>query len=483
MPDKVLGLDIQKDTVNAVVVKAGFRNPQIIAHASIAMQVPEDDDQNAWELTLTELKKTVNIAGAIPVVAFPASDVSFRNIVVPFKDPKKIRQVLPFELEPLMIRPLDQGIIDFHIIEKGDPTRMIACIADMQIMLNFWEQVKQLDVEPEFVPVESVCTVLCLTDDTQLPDQFIFVDCQSTQSIIIYIDRRTIAFIRRIQYAESSDIAKILIRSMYHTQVYYLENVDADFKPEHLCITGACVDETMISQLSDEMELAVQEVNLVNRLSVKMDKEDTEKWNHRLMDNALAMAMVQNRGNTSFNLRQGPFAIKRRWQEYKNEIVNTVLWSILLALAFCSNMFIDNKILEKQNQILTNEVKTIFEQALPGVPITNPVQQMQEKIQTLKSSYMVPGDNQSTLSVIDTMNLISKLIADAIDVRLTRFVAEGSDIHISGTTDAFNSVDIIKNKLESAQQIQSVSVTSSKKERRGDKIVFKLKVILSESQL
>jgi len=482
MPDKVLGLDIQKETVNAVIIKAGFRNPQIISHTSISMQVPDEEDQDAWSLTLTELKNTLNFSGTIPVVAFPAEHVSFRNITVPFKDPKKIRQVLPFELEPLMIHPLDQGIIDFHVIEKGDPTQLIACIADMQKMLSFWEQVKQLDIEPEFIPVESVCTALCLLEDTTLPDQFVFIDCQNTQSIIIFVDKRNIAFIRRLQYPESSDIAKILIRSMYHTQVYYFENLDETYHPEQLIITGVRLNETIIEHLSDEMEMTVQEVDLINRMSIRIDKEYLENWQSHVMDNALAMALIQNKGNSSFNLRQGPFAIKRRWQEYKNEIINTVIWCIILALAFCSSMFIDNKILENQNQSLTNAVKQIFEQALPGVPISDPVKQMQEKIEILKSSFMVPGNNQSTLSVIDTMNLISKLIGSNIDVRLTRFVSEGTSIHISGKTDAFNSVDIIKNKLESAKQIQSVSVTSSKKERRGDKILFKLKVILSEEQ-
>jgi len=482
MPDKVLGLDIQKETVNAVTIKAGFRNPQVISHASISMQVPDDDDQDPWQLTLAELKNNLNISGTIPVVAFPAEHVSFRNITVPFKDPKKIRQVLPFELEPMMIHSPDQGIIDFHVIEKGDPTRLIACIANLQNMFSFWEKVTQLDVEPEFIPVESVCTTLCLLEDTNVPDQFVFIDCQNTQSVIIFVDKRNLAFIRRIQYPQSSDTAKILIRSIYHTRVYYSENLDNVYNPESLIITGARLDDTIIEQISDDMDMTVQEADIIDRLSVKIDKESLENWHPRVMDNALAMALIQNKGNTSFNLRQGPFAIKRRWQEYKNEIVNTVMWCIILALAFCSSMFIDNKILERQNLTLTNAVKQIFEQALPGVPISDPVKQMQEKIEILKSSFMVPGNNQSILSVIDTMNLISKLIAKDIDVKLTRFVAEGTNVNISGTTDAFNSVDIIKNKLESAQQIQSVSVTSSKKERRGDKIQFKLKVILSEAQ-
>jgi len=482
MPDKVLGLDIQKEKVNAVIIKAGFRNPQVITHASISMQVPDEEDQDAWLLTLEELKKTIPISGTIPVVAFPAETVSFRNIVVPFKDPKKIRQVLPFELEPLMIHPLDQGVIDFHVIEKGDPTRLIACIADMQNMLLFWEQVKQLDFEPEFVPVESVCTVLCLLEDTNLPDQFVFIDCQKTKSIIIFVDKRNIAFIRRIQYSESSDTAKILMRSIYHTRVYYLENLDDLYHPDLLVITGERLDETILEQLSDDMEMTVQETDLINRMSIKIDKESLENWQPRVMDNALAMALIQNKGNTCFNLRQGTFAIKRRWQEYKNEIVNTVLWCIVLALAFCSSMFIDNKILERKNQSLTNAVKQIFEQALPGVPISDPVKQMKEKIEVLKSSFMVPGNNQSNLPVIDTMNLISKIIPQNIDVRFTKFVAEGTNIHITGETDAFNSVDIIKNKLESAQQIKSVAVTSSTKQRRGNNIKFKLKVIFSEDQ-
>jgi general secretion pathway protein L len=482
MPDKVLGLDIQKDTVNAVLVKASFRNPQIISFSSIPFQDAEDEDQDDWELTIDELKKTVNFTGAIPVAAFPASDASFRNIRVPFKDPKKIRQVLPFELEPLMIKPLDEGIIDFQIVEKGDETTLIACMADLFIMHAFWGRIKKFDIEPEFIPIEGVSTVLCLLDDQQIPDDFIFVDFQWTQSIVVFIAQKNIAFIRRIEYPESSNAEKILIQSIQQTLIHYSENNDPEYLPEHLIMTGARLGEADIEALEEQLEMDIQETDLVERLSIKMDKAISENWNGNIMDHSLALALVQNRGNTSFNLRQGPYAIKRRWQEYKNEIINTLLWLFILALGFASNMFIDNKILEKQDRQLTSEVKQIFQQALPGENISNPVQQIKNKIDELKSSFMVPGDQQSTLSVIDSINLISSVIESNIDVLFTRLVVEGNDIHISGKTDAFNSVDIMKNKLENARQIQSVSVTSSKKERRGDKIAFKLKVTLSTNE-
>ncbi|KPA17157.1 general secretion pathway protein L [Candidatus Magnetomorum sp. HK-1] len=481
MPDKVLGLDIQKETVNAVLVKSGFRNPQIISFACVPIQEADDDDQDDWELTLAELKETVDFSGAIPVVAHPASETSFRNLVVPFKDPKKIKQVLPFELEPMMMRPLDQGIVDFQLIEKGDKTRLIACMADISSMHILWDRVKKLDIEPEFIPVESVSTVLCLIGDPKVPDEFIFVDYQFTQSIIIFVTNRTLDFIRRIEYPESSDAERILLRSIYHTRIHFLENVNENFNPEQLFITGARVDENVHEILSEQMDLEIHETNLVERFSIKMEKDVAENWQPNVLDNALALAIIQNNGNTSFNLRQGPFAIKRRWQEYKNEIFNTLLWLIILALSFSSNLFIDNKILEKENAFLTQEVKQIFNKVLPGEKINNPVQQMQERIAILKSSFMVPGDKHSNLSVIDIINLISTLIDKNVDVRFTRFVAEGNEIHISGKTDAFNSVDIMKNKLENARQIETVSVSSSKKERRGDKIVFKLKVTLSDS--
>ena len=481
MPDKVLGLDIQKDTVNAVLIKSGFRNPQIVSFASIPIQEPEDEEQDSWELTLAELKETVDYSGAIPVVAHPASETSFRNLKVPFSDPKKIRQVLPFELEPLMIRPLDKGVIDFQIIEKGEVTRLISCVADISSMHTLWDRVKKLDIEPEIIPVESVSTVQSLLSDPKVPDDFIFVDYQFTQSIIVFVTNRTLDFIRRIEYPEKSDAERILLRSIYHTRIHFIENINEHFDPEHLFITGARVDENVHEILSEQMDLEINEVNLAERFSIKMEKDDDEDWQSNILDNALALAIIQNNSNTSFNLRQGPFAIKRRWQEYKNEIFNTFLWLVILGLSFVSNLYIDNKILEKEDTYLTQEVKQIFNRILPGEKINNPVQQMQEKIAELKSSFTVPGNDSSALSVIDIMNLISKLIDRNVDVRFTRFVAEGNDIHISGKTDAFNSVDIMKNKLENASQIQSVSVSSSKKERRGDKIIFKLKVTLSES--
>ncbi|NNL76388.1 MAG: pilus assembly protein PilM [Desulfobacterales bacterium] len=118
MSRKVLGIDIRKESVSAVLVKTSLRENRIDAHAHIPLPEAAEDDNN-FKTALNMLCNEIDPSGCDCVVSISADHFSYRILQVPFKDSKKIRMVLPFELEPMVPYPIDDLIIDFIDLESG----------------------------------------------------------------------------------------------------------------------------------------------------------------------------------------------------------------------------------------------------------------------------------------------------------------------------------------------------------------------------
>ena len=113
--------------------------------------------------------------------------------------------------------------------------------------------------------------------------------------------------------------------------------------------------------------------------------------------------------------------------------------------------------------------------------IVDPVHQMGVKISELAAQTRLPLEAGRGIRSIDLLNAISQQIKPQTDIEITRLVAGSDGITVTGNTDSFNSVDEIKSQMEQSELIETVTTASANKEKRGNRIQFKLKISLSES--
>jgi general secretion pathway protein L len=86
---------------------------------AISPSRPDPAGDEGIKAALQTLVETLKPAGATCVLGIPTTLVSFRNLSVPFHDLKKIRQILPFELEPSLPVPVEDLIFDFEAVKAG----------------------------------------------------------------------------------------------------------------------------------------------------------------------------------------------------------------------------------------------------------------------------------------------------------------------------------------------------------------------------
>ena len=125
------------------------------------------------------------------------------------------------------------------------------------------------------------------------------------------------------------------------------------------------------------------------------------------------------------------------------------------------------------------EVHKVFTTTFPDVQrIVDPLQQMRVKMQEIKKDATFSVETNRSVLAIDVLNDISRHIPKQIDVVLSSIIIGADNVLISGDTGGFAAVDDVKNSLENAALFKNVSITSTNKDRNGNRVRFKIKAVI-----
>ncbi len=138
MAQRILGLDIGSWSIKAMVVESSLRRSTFVAwrehhipHDATGQSLPGELEA-ALASTLSGLDADHQVAEVSP------AQLLTREIELPFSDPKRIEQVLDFQLESVIPRPLDTLITDYQLLEKKDGGARLLCASHDKAALRSW---------------------------------------------------------------------------------------------------------------------------------------------------------------------------------------------------------------------------------------------------------------------------------------------------------------------------------------------------------
>ena len=482
MKKKILGLDIRSDAVSLVLLMCSHKKTEIETHADIPISNPADFE-NGLAAALATITEKIDITGAVCVASFPAERISYRNIQVPFKQQKKIRQMLPYELEPALPFAVDDLIIDFQtiaLLEQSDHSGLIVAAVAKTDLQAYLDTLASHNIEPEIVTVGGYPAALCLARNTDSPENFMFVDIDNHKCSVFAVLSREVCLIRSfpIHSGNSALAAESLSINIRRTWSAFEEIFGIDFQPESLFVTGYRPDDPEFEQnMAKTLGISVKQTDLAS--AVKIEGRPHPGYSSSRMDNAFALALMGAKGINGLNFRRGPFAAKKFWVEHKKSLLKTgVLAGLVILLAFF-NVALDSYFMEKKLARLNRQITEIFISTFPNIKtVIDPYQQMQAEIRALKKNAIIPEGSGPHIRSIDILNNISRLIPKETDVNLTKLVIGPESVMISGDTDTFNAVDDIKSRLEKAEILKKITINSANIDRTDNRVRFNLKVQL-----
>ena len=483
MSRKVLGIDIRNESVSAVVVKTSLRESRIDAYTHIPISDTEEGN-NHLQAALESLRNEIDIDGCDCVVSISADHFSYRVLQIPFKDHKKIQMVLPFELEPAVPYPVDDLIIDFIDLGSdghGDHTDVIAVAVTKSELNRYLETLTAIKIDPEMITLSGLPAALCLANQADADKDQLFLKVDKALSTLFIIGSGGIKLIRSFPTPAAEDTRIGSLSAFIHrTVAAFGELSQLEYEPQNLVVTGSGLNGANLDAgISGVLQLPVNRLNLADRLTIPFDSKSNQPWDPALMNNALALALMEIEGIRGLNFHKGGFAAKKFFVKHKKYLIKTgVLAASVLALLIF-NVVAESYALKRQISRLDKQITGVFKETFPGVKrIVDPFREMQVKVQEIKKNAVIQTATTPQILAIDIINNISKSISESITVDITRMVVSQDSVMITGTTDTFEGVNDIKSKLEQIDAFKKVTISSTNKDRSGKEVRFQMKVEL-----
>ena len=496
MQGKITGIDITGNQIIAVQVKTGLKGPQILSWARVAI---EDGGLNE---ALESLSGSPVLKSDRYLATIPGDHVSFRNVQMPFKDVKKIRQALPFEMENMLPFQIEDLLIDFIITDGLARGEVLAASCNRRFVSEYLDTLQRNGIDPDALEIRCSPLASWLLRQPGTPEHILLLEIGETSNTMVLCLNRSIALIRVFgsnnasiiqstpkENGTSSDLGapppeeveacfKFISTTIRSTVHAFASEKDTLPGPEKLFFTGAgSLAPNAEGLLSQFLGMPAEQLDMSNDKKIRVEGNIVRNWSPALMNGPLSLALRNTRGGEGFNFRREEFERKRGYFGLKKAAPKMAVFLFLIFSFLAADMVIDYYTLKKEYKILNREITSVFKQTLPEVTrIVDPVQQLRVKVKELKQSTSLRPEAGTSKKVLDLLKEISQRIPASLKVHVNRMVIDTETVRISGKTDAFNEVDRIKNNLESSIQFSGVTISSANLDRTGKGVRFEIRI-------
>ncbi len=481
MSRQILAIDIRCHSIAAVLLSTGLKSTSIVASYEAAIHDGETNE-NPLKSALAQLAERMPAERGDIVVGLPADQTIYRTLRVPFKEDKKIRQVLPFELEPNLPIEVDRLIIDYIYRDTTVNGELLTASIDRQHIDDLMEMLDTVGLQPQLIlPGDFPLASALIANDEQLPDQAMLLSIGSHNATLTLFDSGKIGLVRSMTADTATDQGmETLALKIRQTLIAHAETSPQGFIPGALHISGpACSDAEMVQRLETALEMTPEMVDLRKMVPALDTGETLTAWNPSIFNEALALALVELEHLPCPRFHSTGSTLRNYWNAYRQHVrVPAILLIIVLVLGFSGVLF-ESHLLQTQVDDLDRQMEETFKATFPQARrVGDAGDQMKSELKKVRTGNIDTGGSVPKARTIDVLMQISRAIPKEVEVLFTRLVLGSDVLTLSGETAAFNVVDDIKNRLEKTELFQEVTIASANMEKSGKKVRFKLKLTL-----
>jgi len=478
MSRKILSLEIRESSIAAVLLDSGFKGSQLERQGYFPIQADKAGNDGIKD-TLKTIVETFKPTGATCVLGISATLVSFRNLSLPFNDIKKIRQILPFELEPSLPTPVEELLFDFEAVKRDKHQELLTFSIKKTEIQRYQDLLGSVNLRPAVIMPAGYAAARFISTMTADSTDFLFIDSGEDNHTIYAVCSGNVRMVRTLPVAgEGNPVIHNLEATMQRTFTALHESRGIAVNPSVVFSAGPQAPLLAAGNGSSTLlGVPVKSIDDLRSFPRLQGALDTNDWQSGRLDIALALALMETETVTGVNFSTQRSTIQHYWGEYrKNIIFSAVLIVLALMIALGVQILAVNAKQERLAE-LDRQIETVFKDTFPAVTrVVDPLQQMQVKIKETGDNSIGFDLTGARVRVIDILNALSRQIPSAADVKINRMVVGTDNVVLSGNTDNFNTVDDIKGKLEEADLFKSVTISSADLEKSGNRVRFKLKL-------
>lgn len=476
MAQRILALEISGDRVRAAAADRSWNSLELIGVYEKLRANDEADLSGA-------LSRLVVEAGEPDIVisALPPDRVAKRLLELPFKDARRLHQVVPFALEEHLPFPVDNGAVAFSRFGQADGHSLVmAAMVRKGDLQNHLDLLAKAGLDPKTVTLAPLALAAMLTRSRNgaKPTAHLVVEGDESSTSIVLVDLAgTPRAIRSMRgglmmsdgSAVSADAAGPILNSVRQTLLAHGEQMDQT----EVIVAGAAAAYPKVRGLvSDSLAMTVRDGGAFDYSGFFEGKVATAGKFAACL--AMLLGELPTKPLNLINFRQGEFLFRGRVRGdlspfYLSGILGAALFAVI-AIHFILGVSSNLHRLHQVNAQIAAVAGPVLGETDPAdarIQLKNGIAKMNHRLSLI-------GGNLTHHSPLDTLVAVSRALPPRFPVEMADVQIDANALRVTGQADSFATVDQAKRALDNSGYFGTIQVTHAKAGSDPNKVDFRM---------
>ncbi|MGD0119806.1 MAG: type II secretion system protein GspL [Candidatus Binatus sp.] len=475
MAQRILALEFVGDRVRAAVAERAWNSFTL---AGVFDKVRADDEADFSGA----LSRLVAEAGQIDIVisALPPDRVAKRLLELPFKDARRLHQVVPFALEEHLPFPVDNAAVAFtRVGREGEHTLVMAAMVRKTDLQQHLDMLQKAGLDPKTVTLAplALAAMFSRAQNGAKPTAHLVIEGDDASTSLVLVDlggtpRAMRSITGGLMMSDGSvvsqDAAAPILNSVRQTLLAHGEEMD---QTEVIIAGAAAAYPKVRGMLSDSLAMSVRDGGTFDYTGLfEGTVPNTGKYSSCV---AMLLGELPNKPIDLINFRQGEFLFRGRVRGdlspfYTSGMLAAALLGVLV-LHFALGVSANLHRLHKVNA----EISAVAGPVLGETDPADARQQLQSGIAKMNKRLNLIGGNL-THSPLDTLVAVSRALPPRFPVQMADVQIDPQGLRVTGQADSFATVDLAKRALDRSGYFGSIEVAHAKAGSDPSKVDFRM---------
>ena len=478
MPQQVLGLALEDSHVTAVRLTGHSRAYDVTLALRQPLPAHDDPEERArlQRETMREVVEVHGLRGDTVLASLPAQRAILRNLTLPFRDLRRIRQIIAFELDEHMPFEPEDVVVDFRplpVQQVPQQTQVLVAAMPKQEIVDDMALFRNVGLEPSVLDLDifSLASAAVLGGNG-VPGKTALLYVQPERTLLTLLQDGVPLFARSLAQGmptENGDLpdAQKLDKQLQHTLYACEHAVQVAYEPDLLLLFGG--ERSGLEHLAVGLSEATGLQTHVWRLEAPGYKPaagssmalDPGPAGYAIALGAALRGLHRHVGG--FNLRRGEFAPHSNLRELRGKLIALGVLAVAVGGLGLGNLHLQNHYKARRLAQLQDSIAKSFSDVLPGTRMVQPVAQMREKMRDLdKRLQAFGGLTGAQLSALQILRELSARVPASLAVEFDSLSISGDGIEVSASTASYDNVVKLQSAFSASPLLSDVTINNTR---------------------